>query len=99
MAACVSVCYLCADARDNFRVAVNKLHQAGRVERGKVVRIVSAGQLGNVAVGILPFGSLNEMPCARKRWLKLAVVVAVGCAARVVEMQDASGSPNRNRPD
>src|SRR5215218_7766114 len=93
VAAGVAVCYLCTYARDKFCVAFDELDEAGCVERGKVVGIVGAGQLGNVAVGVLPFDSLDEMPGARECWLELAVGVAVGRAAGVVEMEMGQDHP------
>src|SRR4051812_37365728 len=93
MAASVSVRDLCADAGNNFGVAVDKLHQPGPVKRSEVVRIVGAGQLGNVAVRIFPFGSLDEMTGARKSRSKLTFGIAVGRAAGVVEVKVGQHHP------
>src|SRR6476661_3916153 len=89
----MSVRYLGAYAGDNFCVAFDELHQAGGVEWGKVVGIVSAGQFGNVAVGILPFGSLDEMSSPGKRWVELTSGVTVSGAAGVVEMEVSQEHP------
>src|SRR5215218_1282067 len=54
VAASMSARHLCADARYDFHVAIDDLHQSGWLERREVIGIIGTGQLGNVAVGIIP---------------------------------------------
>src|SRR5262245_57503858 len=93
VAARVAAGYLRADAENNFCVAIDELHEIGCLERNEVVGIIRAGKFGNVAGGILPFASLNEMPGAGKRRLEPAVVVAVGRAASVIKVQVRENDP------